>query len=342
LEVQNFQPQPLPGVIRSLSFDNNGVKTHVSPYDTTYDKALFKADLILQEIIREASLFPKSNIKTSIQIKRLNNRIIPTLLLENNGTIPIKLSINDMENKQLININMEILKKSASGFNFEKIKSIKFSPKEIQLFIKKNGFIKNQIILDKNNKILIPLPEQDALTLTDDMFFRCNLHLWLITDNYKPIHIQTDYPISEKTEKDLLKLTVKLNHVSYQRETPISLTLCLTNISDRPLLVPNRFLLNYNHSPKPYRDIYFIFEGPTGYKSNIVFLLNAGEIKKENLMILLPGKKIENVINLTKYFSLHLPGKYIITAHYTNFTNISGTNVWCGEVISDKFIITRR
>jgi hypothetical protein len=117
----------------------------------------------------------------------------------------------------------------------------------------------------------------------------------------------------------------------------------LHNVSDQPLTVNGRMLLNHSSAPEPMRDISFDIVGPPGYFSLTVFHINAGRPGPEHFVELKPGESLERTYKLTKYYSLHSPGKYSVQVTYLNVTPhyAFGRRAWTGSVSSDWVTLER-
>jgi hypothetical protein len=101
-------------------------------------------------------------------------------------------------------------------------------------------------------------------------------------------------------------------HVSVQ------LVVRLRNLSAEPALVNGRLLLVPRGKPAPFGELTLRVRGPTGYRNSIAFMVRSGEPDADDFVVLEPGASLDRSIPLSRYQTLHLPGRYDLTVTYRN------------------------
>jgi hypothetical protein len=167
------------------------------------------------------------------------------------------------------------------------------------------------------------------------------LTAFFVTIYFAVIGCNNSSRIINKDPMDKLQLIIKAEKNRLTTKDDIVVKAALVNQSSETLLVNDRFLIGYEE--RDDREIYFrIFSSngkrhdlPEDHQADIFSLA----ITASNMKELIPGKSIENRINLTPMYEFSEPGKYKVVAIYESkpFENTKG--VYQMPVCSDTLEI---
>lgn len=133
-----------------------------------------------------------------------------------------------------------------------------------------------------------------------------------------------------------LGFTIKLDKTSYKKGEPIICTLMLKNISNKDILINNRFLVN---RPNGAHEVSLLLIDPNLLQVPFETKINAS-FSSDSYIVIHPGNTEQSTYIITEDFYLTKTGDYAVTAYYENTENPAGTAfkqpAWKGTLISNK------
>jgi hypothetical protein len=113
-----------------------------------------------------------------------------------------------------------------------------------------------------------------------------------------------------------VELTLELPARQVSLSEPVHVRFTLRNPGPQPVTVNGRLLLNTPYAPASARELTLQVEGPEGYRSTRAVQVNAGRPQAESFVVLAPGESRSASYELTRFQSMHLPGRYLLRATY--------------------------
>ncbi len=334
-------------VIRGVTLTLDGQQTRLVMGDTSKDKALSKLEQMLTDIISQAVKYPLRAAQAALSLSWDGPELRPVLTITDVGSQPLPLVLFD-PNDEGNYLEVEFTFTQTNQF----YDSVFTSRDDIAALVKAGSLSSGVQALAPGSSYQVPLPaftppsNDPALQITGKLTFR-------LPDATGPqvrvAQVQTAAvslpPVTssgEATGPSVLQLGVTSAKTSYRLSDTIYVTVTLRNAGTAPLAVNGRLLLNHETAPESVRDLYFEINGPPGYSNQRLFRVNAGSPTERDVVTLKAGGTQERAIELTRFYSLHLPGKYTLIAHYLNATPISGFDVWQGTLLSSPLVLERR
>jgi len=136
---------------------------------------------------------------------------------------------------------------------------------------------------------------------------------------------------SEKVEELIFYISV--DKESYTIGEAIYCTMVLANKSKVPLIVNDRFLVNYDET-FPH-EVLFTVTGPEGKKLPFEIIVRAGLPQKEYFKELEPGEFTLRRYELSWAYNFNEEGEYTIQAIYENNYQPEGILAWKGKLKSN-------
>lgn len=135
---------------------------------------------------------------------------------------------------------------------------------------------------------------------------------------------------AEFVKKGPLSFEIELAAKEFAVGVPVPLTVRLTNVSDTPVTVNARFLVNYHIFSE--HEVVIHLTGPGKETLYYVPQVFAGEPSEEHFTVLAPGQSVDREIDLNADFDLPGKGKYRVFATYYN----PYAPGWEGQLISSR------
>jgi hypothetical protein len=125
----------------------------------------------------------------------------------------------------------------------------------------------------------------------------------------------------------------------YTLPGPVPITILITNLFDKPLLINRRLLVNH---PRLQGEVSFRIIGPDGKRSEITRLITPMGIREDDFVVLPRGMSVQRTIDIADLYGLGQKGTYKIIAIYHNDIDQVAQNLtaWKGVVASDPIEIT--
>jgi hypothetical protein len=141
----------------------------------------------------------------------------------------------------------------------------------------------------------------------------------------------------------VLELSASIEPAQTSVTDPVSMTLTLTNRTAWPLVVNRRLLLNHPFAPERAREVFLEIDGPPSYRQAGGFRIRAGAPSPEHFVELAPGESVSKEYELTRYYSLSVPGRYSIRGTYANTSPGPSPDrpAWIGTIVSNSIEIER-
>lgn len=148
---------------------------------------------------------------------------------------------------------------------------------------------------------------------------------------------------SKKMSGTPLELTLVAKAQKTAIDEALLVEVILHNKGSEPTTINGRLLFNSVHAPDYAKEITIEIVGPPDYFSLIKFHVNAGPPQPEHFVELKPNEIIRKTFELTKYFSMHVPGEYRLVATYTNTSDLRvyGRKTWTGKLTSNTVTVKR-
>lgn len=114
----------------------------------------------------------------------------------------------------------------------------------------------------------------------------------------------------------------------------VEVTVIVTNLFDRPLLMNARMLVNH---PRLQGEVAFRIQGPDGKMREIRRLITPMTIREEDYTVLHRGQSMQRTVDLADLYDLHDKGVYKVLVSYHNEQDqsIDGDRAWKGIVWSE-------
>ncbi len=126
---------------------------------------------------------------------------------------------------------------------------------------------------------------------------------------------------------------------AYAWHTPIEVTIIVTNLFEKPLLINRRMLINHPRLPG---EVSFQIIGPSGQRCEIGRLVTPMALRDDDFAVLPRGMSIQRTIDLSDFYKLDQKGPYNVVAFYRN--DVDGAKkaltAWKGVVASTPVEIT--
>ena len=115
---------------------------------------------------------------------------------------------------------------------------------------------------------------------------------------------------------------------------PIALTVIVTNLFDRPLLMNSRMLVNH---PRLEGEMSFRITDPSGKKVEIRRLVTPLSLRDRDFVTLARGESMQRSVDLADLFDINLKGTYHVQAFYHNEIDytLEDQKAWKGLVWSE-------
>ncbi len=122
------------------------------------------------------------------------------------------------------------------------------------------------------------------------------------------------------------------NH--YQAGDSVEVTVTVTNLFRKPLLMNSRMLVNH---PLLQGELHFDIKDESGNPVNLETPVTPLTVKDEDLVILDKGESIQRTVDLADLFGMSRKGSYVIQACYHNEMDgmTEGERTWKGRVWSE-------
>jgi len=120
----------------------------------------------------------------------------------------------------------------------------------------------------------------------------------------------------------------------YEVAGPVSVTIMITNLFDKPLLMNRRMLVNHPRLPG---EVSFHIIGPDGKRCEITRLITPKTLREDDFMVLPRGMSMQRTVDLADLYNLTQKGSYKIRAVYHNDIDQVAENLpaWKGAAASD-------
>jgi len=127
----------------------------------------------------------------------------------------------------------------------------------------------------------------------------------------------------------------------YSRSDAIEVTITITNLFDKPLLINSRMLVNHLLLPG---EVAFRITGPDGKLCNIQRLVTPLSVGPDDFVLLPRGMSVQRTIDLSDMYPVNKKGTYKVEAIYHNELDSIQNSVraWRGQAASDPIEITLR
>lgn len=135
-----------------------------------------------------------------------------------------------------------------------------------------------------------------------------------------------------------LSLFAATSKSMYHVGEPVSYMLLLRNVSDNPIVVNTRLLLNYDET-FPHEILLNVI-GPDGGEKELIPIIRATDPVDTDFGELEAGSFFMKELYLNELFDLTTPGTYSIEAVYENYTVPRGLDPWTGTLHSNPVTIT--
>jgi hypothetical protein len=144
-------------------------------------------------------------------------------------------------------------------------------------------------------------------------------------------------------ERAPLELQVRAPEVPIAVGEPVEVSVVVVNRDSATMFVNRRLLIAPPGTPKPFHEVTFEVQGMPGYVNRKVAQVNSGKPRPADFVELAAGASIEKPFELTRFHSLHLPGRYSVRATYANTVDLDDLpqRPWMGSITSDWSIVER-
>lgn len=121
---------------------------------------------------------------------------------------------------------------------------------------------------------------------------------------------------------------------NYSRKGPVEVTVIVTNLFDKPLLLNRRMLVNHARLPG---EIVFAVLGPDGKPCEFQRLVTPMSVHDDDFVVLPKGQSVQRTLDLADLFSLKKKGIYKVRVMYHNELDqpMGSLRAWKGAVASD-------
>lgn len=135
-------------------------------------------------------------------------------------------------------------------------------------------------------------------------------------------------------DSDLLSIVMDLPVQTIKLGETIEANITLKNISDSPLVVNKRLLLNLPVGEMS--EMWFEIQNNEGKSLPLGVLIRVRLPIPSDFIVLQPDQSISDTYDLNYWYLIKEPGVYTVKAIYRNTTIPQGyTNVWTGEISSE-------
>lgn len=119
----------------------------------------------------------------------------------------------------------------------------------------------------------------------------------------------------------------------YNASGPVVVTLIVTNLFDKPLLMNRRMLVNH---PRLQGEVSFHIVGPDGKRCELTRLVTPMDLREDDFITLKRGMSIQRSVDLADLYRLGKKGIYKVIAVYHNDIDQANRNllVWKGVATS--------
>jgi hypothetical protein len=121
---------------------------------------------------------------------------------------------------------------------------------------------------------------------------------------------------------------------SYTAGGPVEVTIIVTNLFDKPLLMNSRMLVNH---PRLEGEISFRITGPSSQAEEIKRLVTPLSMRDQDFVTLNRGESMQRTVDLSDLFGISQKGAYSIQVSYHNEVDytVQSHKAWKGLVWSD-------
>jgi hypothetical protein len=121
---------------------------------------------------------------------------------------------------------------------------------------------------------------------------------------------------------------------NYTAGDPVALTVIVTNLFDKPLLMNSRMLVNH---PRLEGELSFLITGPSGRREEIKRFVTPLSLRDRDFVTLTRGESMQRTVDLVDLFGISLKGSYRVQVCYHNEIDytVQGHKAWKGLVWSE-------
>jgi hypothetical protein len=121
---------------------------------------------------------------------------------------------------------------------------------------------------------------------------------------------------------------------TYPAGGPVEVTVIVTNLFDKPLLMNSRMLVNH---PRLEGELSFRITGPSGQREEIKRLVTPLSLRDQDFVTLTRGESMQRTVDLSDLFGISQKGVYHIQVAYHNELDytVQDNKAWKGAVWSE-------
>ncbi len=138
---------------------------------------------------------------------------------------------------------------------------------------------------------------------------------------------------AEERRRIPLEVYIKASE-TYTAGGPVEVTVIVTNLFDKPLLMNSRMLVNH---PRLEGELSFHITGPSGQREEIKRFVTPLSLRDLDFVTLTRGESMQRTVDLYDLFGIRLKGVYNIQVSYHNEIDYTLRNrkAWKGLVWSE-------
>ena len=142
---------------------------------------------------------------------------------------------------------------------------------------------------------------------------------------------------AEELRRIPLEVYIKASE-AYTAGGPVEVTVIVTNLFDKPLLLNSRMLVNH---PRLEGELSFRITGPSSQKEEIKRLVTPLSLRDQDFESLNRGESMQRTVDLSDLFGLSQKGTYNIQVSYHNDVDytVQSHKAWKGLVWSEPVVV---
>lgn len=117
-----------------------------------------------------------------------------------------------------------------------------------------------------------------------------------------------------------LLFELKLGKNEYDIGERIIVDLILKNVSNSPLCINSRMVINHNSAPSQYREVELFLESKEGNLMDFDCRVNTRRATEKDYRVVQPGESVTRKFEITNCYKIKKTGKYAIRASFQDGT----------------------